>query len=72
MIVIRDPQNFVLILTGPKYIDVNLKHGIEFIIKSNESLAKNKIKNNTEQLLLTQTTTKRMNYINLFLFYHKD
>ena len=29
-----------------------MKHGIEFIIKSNEYLAENKIKNKTEQSLL--------------------
>ena len=29
-----------------------MKHGIEFIIKRNESLAENKIKYNIEQLLL--------------------
>ena len=32
-------------------VDENLKHHIEFIIKSNESLAENKIKNKVEQLL---------------------
>ena len=36
----------------PKHIDDNLKHEIEFIIKSNESLADNKIKNVIGQLLL--------------------
>ena len=30
----------------------NLKHDIEFIIKNNESLPENKIKNEIEQLLL--------------------
>ena len=35
-----------------KVVDDNLKHKIEFIIKSNEYLAENKIKNETEQLLL--------------------
>ena len=35
----------------PKDVDENLKHEIEFIIKSNESLAENKIKNKIEQLL---------------------
>ena len=47
MIVIRDPKTF----DWPKDIDESLKHEIEFIIKSNESLAENKIKNGTEQLL---------------------
>ena len=32
--------------------DENLKHEIEFIIKSKESLAENKIKNKIEELLL--------------------
>ena len=32
-------------------VDENLEHETEFIIKSNESLAENKIKNETEQLL---------------------
>ena len=36
----------------PKDVHENLKHGTEFIIKSNEYLAENKIKNKTEQLLL--------------------
>ena len=35
----------------PKNVDENLKHESEFIIKSNESLAENKIKNKIEQLL---------------------
>ena len=35
-----------------QHADENLKHEIVFIISSNESLAENKIKNNTEQLLL--------------------
>ena len=30
----------------------NLKHKIEFILKSNESLAENEIKNDSQQLLL--------------------
>ena len=55
MIVIRDPTNFFFFFFDfdwPKDADENLKHKIEFIIKSNESLAENKIKNKTEQLLL--------------------
>ena len=35
----------------PKDVDENLKHEVEFIIKSNETLAENKIKNGIEQLL---------------------
>ena len=52
MIVIRDPQTFRFNFDWPKDVDENLKHEIEFIIKSNESLAENKIKNEIDQLLL--------------------
>ena len=52
MIVIRDPKTFSFNFNWPKYVDENVKHEIEFIIISNESLAENKIKNETEQLLL--------------------
>ena len=52
MIVIRDPKIFCFNFDWPKDVDENLKHEIEFIIKSNESLAKNKIKNEIEQLFL--------------------
>ena len=52
MIVIRDPKTFYFNFDWLKYFDENLKHEIEFIIKSNDSLAENKIKNKTEQLLL--------------------
>ena len=48
MIGIRDTKTFY----WPKNVDENLKHKIEFIIKSNESLAENEIKNEIEQLLL--------------------
>ena len=34
----------------PKDVSENLKHEIEFIIKSSESLAEDKIKNEIEQL----------------------
>ena len=51
MIVIRDPKTFCFNFDWPKGVDENLKHEIEFIIKSNESLAENKIKNEIEQLL---------------------
>ena len=46
MIVIRDSKTFNF------NFDENLKHENQFIIKSNEYLAENKIKNETEQLLL--------------------
>ena len=58
-----------------------MKHKIEFIIKSNEFLAENKIKNEIEQLLLKykhgndiheQKTAKRISHINLFLTCHKN
>ena len=52
VILIRDPKTLYFNFDRPKDIDENLKHEIEFIIKSNESLAKNKIKNEIEQLLL--------------------
>ena len=52
MIVIRDLQTFCFNFDWSKDVDENLKHEIEFIIKSNESFAENKIKNEIEQLLL--------------------
>ena len=45
MIVIRDPITICFNFDWPKYVDENLKHEIEFIMKNNESLAENKIKN---------------------------
>ena len=44
MIVIWDPKTFCFNFDWQKYVDENLKHEIEFIIKSNESLAENKKK----------------------------
>ena len=52
MILIRYPKTFCFNFDWPKVVDDNLKHKIEFIIKSKEYLAENKIKNETEQLLL--------------------
>ena len=52
MVVIREPKTFYFYFHWPKDVDKNLKHEIEYIIKSNESLAENKIKNEIEQLLL--------------------
>ena len=40
MVIIRDPKTFYF--DWPKYVDENLKHEIEFTIKSNESLTENK------------------------------
>ena len=45
------PKTFYFDFDQPKDVDQNLKHKTEFIIKSNESLAENKIKSETEQLL---------------------
>ena len=56
MIVIRDPNTSCFNFDYSKYVDDTLKHSIEFIIKSNESLAQNKIKNKIKQLLLTYKT----------------
>ena len=50
MVVIREPKSFYFDFDWPKDVNENLKHEIEFITKSNESLAKNKIKNETEQV----------------------
>ena len=52
MIVIRDPKTFYFNFDFPKDVNKNLIYEIEFIVKSNESLAENKIKNETEQLFL--------------------
>ena len=52
MIVIRAPKKIFFNFEWPKYVSENLKDEIEFIIKTNESLAENKIKNEIEQLLL--------------------
>ena len=48
MVVIREPQTFYFDFDWSKYVDENLKHEVEFAIKS---LAQNKIKNQIEQLL---------------------
>ena len=50
MIVIRDPKTFCFNFNWSKDVDENLKHETESIIKSNQTLAENKIK--IEQLLL--------------------
>ena len=52
LVVIREPQTFYFYFDWPKEVDKNLKHEIEFIIKSKEYLAENKMKNEMEQLLL--------------------
>ena len=55
MILIRDIKTFYFYFYFPKDVDENMKHETLFIIKSNESLAEKKIKNETEQLLLKYT-----------------
>ena len=55
MIVIRDTKNFSFNFGWPNDVDDNLNHEIEFSIKSNESLAENKIKYEIEQLLSKYT-----------------
>ena len=52
MILIRDPKTFCFNFDWLKYVDESLKHEIKFVIKSNESLAENEIKNQIEQLML--------------------
>ena len=52
MIAIRDPKTFCFNFDWPKDVDENLKHEIEFTIKSDEYLAENKIKNEFQQLLV--------------------
>ena len=44
MIVARDPQTFYFDFDSAKNVDENLNNEIEFIIKSNESLAESKTK----------------------------
>ena len=51
MIGIRDSKAFCFEFDWPKVVDENFKHEIEFIIKSNESLAKNKVRKQIKQLL---------------------
>ena len=51
MIVIRDPKTFYFDFDWPKDGEENLRHEIKFIIKSNEFLAENEMKNEMEQLL---------------------
>ena len=51
MVLMRDPRTFDFDFDLPKEVGENLKHEIKFIIKSNKSLAENKIKNEIEQLL---------------------
>ena len=56
---IRDSKTFCFNSDWPKGINNNLKHEIEFIIRNNESLAANIIKNQIEQLLNTENSKVR-------------
>ena len=51
MIGIKDSKAFYFEFDWPKVVDENFKHQIEFIIKSNKSLAKNKVRKEIKQLL---------------------
>ena len=51
MVLIREPKTFYFDIDWPKNVNEDLKHETECIRKSNESLAENKIKYQTEQLL---------------------
>ena len=53
MIVIREPKTFHFKFDLPKDVERNWKHEIELIIKHNESLAEQKIKNDIIQFLST-------------------
>ena len=50
-VAIRKPETFYFYFDLPRDINKNMKHDIEFIIKSNESLFESKMKNQIEQLL---------------------
>ena len=52
VIVIRDPKSFCFNFDWPKDADENLKYQIEFVIKSNKSLAEYQIKKEIGQILL--------------------
>ena len=51
MVVVRELKTFCFDFNWPKNVDENWKHEID-IVKSNQSLADNKMKNEIEQLLL--------------------
>ena len=52
MIVLRGSKSSYFNFHWLKDVEENLKNVIEFIIRNNESLAENKMKNKIEQLLL--------------------
>ena len=52
MVVKKDSKTFYFYFDWSKDVDKNLKHETECVIKRNESLAENKIKNKIEQFVL--------------------
>ena len=81
MIVVRDPKPFYFNFDLPKDVDETLKGEIEFIIKSNESVAEIIIKSEIEELLLKYNHENKIHehvkqQLNapdgLFLICHKD
>ena len=61
MLMIRDPKSLFFNFDWPKNVDENLNGEIKFIIKINELLVGNKIKNKIEQLLFKYMETVFMN-----------
>ena len=57
-IVIRDSKTLCFNFDWPKKVEENLKYKIEFIKKSNESLAENKIKNEIEKIFMNTENSK--------------
>ena len=79
MVLIREPKTFYFDFDWPKNVDKNLKLEIKFIIKCNESLAENKMKNEIEQLLskigmemMYMENSKTIEPHNLFLTCYND
>ena len=51
MVVITDSKSFYFDFDQPKDVVNSLENEIEYVIKSNESLAENKIENEIEQFV---------------------
>ena len=70
IMVIRDPKTFYFNFNKKFNVDKNLKHKIEFIIKSNRFLAENRIEKRDWTIIIkiqsswTQKTAKQINHIN--------
>ena len=65
MTVIRDLKAFFFFFDWLKDVYENLKHEIEFIIKSSEFLAENKIKNTIKQYCPNISVEKIFNVLDL-------